>query len=257
MTVRRRTLGLIASVTLLGGLGACGVETGDGAATATTKPASSSTTSSGRGSTTTSTTPATTTTRADGPSDAEVAAAQARVEAVNILGADLDGDWTAEAPGSGAGMLEQCAQVDLDQHLPAKARSDQFSTELPAGTMTVGSTTGAFDKGASAKALMEELGGPVFAACATDGLKASLPQLLVEGEVQPTDPIPGLGDEAVGLGADLTLSGGGESGTMSVLIIAIRTGDLVTTLSTTAMDGPIDESLIYPLLDLIAERQAP
>ena len=45
--------------------------------------------------------------------------------------------------------------------------------------------------------------------------------------------------------------------TVTLVVVAVRTGDVVTVLNSTAVDRNLDEELVRSLLDVLVQRQQP
>jgi hypothetical protein len=240
-------LALTASVVLAAG--ACSSGGDDAAST------SSTTTTTAASSTTTEPADDTTTTAAE-PSDDE---AQARAEAALVALDDFtDPGWTASPRSTTQNVLDTCLPASITEQISARANSDNFELEESGGTLTIASGSGVFAERSAARDVIDQLATEELAACATTETKQRLTDVTVEGAFQPTDPLPDLGDEAIGFGADfdLTETASGATHHVSVLAIAIRTDDMVSTVTMTGVDHDLDEPLLYQLLDLIVERQA-
>jgi hypothetical protein len=239
------------------GLGACstsGEDAGSDEPQATTTAADTAVEE-----TTTTEADETTTTEAEDPDidPDELDDAEDRVERVNLTIDDLPEGWTAEPnEDTDDSVMDTCSTVGLDEHTVAEASSDRFSLQQDQGVLTLETGTGYLDDESVAVDLMAELAGDEFAACASEGL-LDAGEVEIQGELMPTSGLPELGDEATALQGDFSLtdSASGESAQLSVLVIAIRTDQVVTVLTATAIDTPGDEQLLYGLLDVIAERQ--
>ncbi len=192
----------------------------------------------------------------EGSLDGDVEAARARAAAVNLTIDDLPVGWTAEpAVEEVETVVSTCTINGTDADLVAKAGSDRFSLVRDGGGLALETSTGVLDGESVASALMSELGSDEFAACAT-GQLLSAEGVTVDGALAPSDALPELGDEVVALQGDFAMSDETDQAQVSVIVVAIRTDQVITTVTATAVNTPGDEQLLYQVLDLVAERQA-
>lgn len=263
---RRRAVGVAAALLALG-LGACSASGGDASAdpgpTTTAAPA-------------TTEAPApdpdpepdpepTPTTEATDPDpdpdpdpDGDLAAIEARLDAINLTLDDLPEGWTSEpAIEKSTTVVEDCTALGGPDHVLARSSSDRFSLVVDGGGLGLDTSSGYVADVDTAADLLSELGSSDFAACATEQLLAGGEDVTVDGAFQPIDGGLDLGDGATALQGDFHLSDAtGQSAQMSVLIITIRTDQILTTVSAISYDVPGDEQLLYQVLDLVAARQA-
>jgi hypothetical protein len=260
-----RTTATAAALALALGLGACSAG-GDQAAAKPVRSERPSTTAAapGRDATTTTTEAGspTTTEPADEPADHpevdeyELDDARDRVERINLTADDLPDDWVSEDPIDEVGsVVEDCSTSGAADGIVAKAASDRFSLIEGTGGLTLDTTSGYLVDEDAAADLTGEIGSEDFAACATETL-LSAEGVTVEGALHPYDGAPALADETVALQGDFTMSDQtGRTIHLSALIFAIRTDQVVTTVSATAIDTPGNDQLLADVLSLVAERQ--
>lgn len=245
----------VATVLAVGALGACSDDGDDGATDATTTvPADDA-----------GTTEATATPDTEGPPDtldpeleATMRAAMDRAEAANLVIDDFPAGWEHLPPAEGdVGPLETCATVDLDTHLMGLYRSDSFSTSVDPGTLKVSSSATVLDTVEAATDLLADFRTDTFVGCVDDLFNASTDLYESAGSLTRNETAPALGEEAVALSGDyeITPTDGTPPSTLTMAVVAVRTGDLVTVLSATAVDRTIDEELVRSLLDVLVQRQ--
>ncbi|HEX2576560.1 MAG TPA: hypothetical protein VHK88_09450, partial [Aquihabitans sp.] len=188
--------------------------------------------------------------------EAELDDANDRVQRINLTIDDLPEGWVAEAPiEEVTSVVTECTEYGVDENVVAKAASDRFSLIVDQGGLGLDTTSGYLESVETAEMLMGELGSTDFADCATEQL-LSAEGVTVEGQLNQFDGMPELGDEVVALQGDFAMSDtSGASVQLSAIIVAIRTDQVITTVSATAVDTPGDEQLLYQVLDLVAERQ--
>lgn len=221
----------------------------------TTTKAGSSTTAE-----VTTSTEQTTTTAADEPSDDPDAEAMARATAVQITIDDLsDPGWTASPhETSEASMLDTCSP-DQGARILARTNSDDFTFQTDdGGSLQLSSGTAVMRSGPAARALITAISTPDFIGCANEGFREQLQGMQVEGEFQASDPLPDLGEQAIAIGADMKINdpATGEVVELHILMTFIRTGGIASYVTMMATNTDLDEPTLYPLFDLIAERQA-
>lgn len=195
-----------------------------------------------------------------GPDDidpAEVDDAQDRVERINLTSEDLPAEWVSEPADDEIGsVLQTCTTSGVDENVVARDRSDRFS--LPTGSgggLGLDTSSGYLVDEATAEDLVAELGSDAFAACATEEL-LSADGVTIEGALSPVDGLSGYGDEVVALQGGFDLSDEtGATAHLDASVIAIRTDQVLTIVSATALDTEGDEALLAQVLDLVAERQ--
>jgi len=245
---RRLTALLACSALILAG---CSDDDDDGTAdqTTTTTPAVATTGEGGGPSTS-----ASTTTR---PVDPASEAAMERAESLNLNIDDFPSGWQnlpqAEAE---VGVVELCSKVDLETHRLAQARSDAFSFTIEPGILQASSAVLIVDDEAAAVDLVEEFRTDAFVQCATDILSRNTDTYTVTGSLSRADTDPDLGDEAVALSGDFTITPTDDSPahTLSAVVVAIRKGDTVVTFNTTASDRAFEEETTRGLLTVLDER---
>ena len=181
---------------------------------------------------------------------------QQRVESVNLTLDDLPEGWVSEPPDDEvSGVVQRCTVSGVDSNLVAKDRSDRFSLTVGDGGLGLDTATGYLVSEPVAEDLMSELGADEFAACATEEL-LSADGVTVDGALTPAWDVPSLGDETVAVQGEFDMSDTtGASLHLSVIVLAIRTDQVVTTVSATAVDTEGDDALLADVLDLVAERQ--
>jgi hypothetical protein len=251
MQPSRRARAAIAAVVLLVGLSACGSDDTDDDDATTTTEAAAGTTDAGD---------ETTTTGSDDEGDD--GDALARAEAANITIDDLPDGWTGEPPEVEENTaFDRCTDLDLDADTVAKAQSDHFEFVTgDGGQLTVSSTSGVLSGEDEATAMVDEFADAAFADCVTEALRTDLGATDMTGSlaVAPADELPDLADQTGGMGGAFTITDptSGETIQLQTAVLAIRTGDLVTTVSVAAVDTEGDGELFESLAGLVAERQA-
>lgn len=282
-TARRRTVAVGATaLALVLGLGACGTSAGEKADAQTTVAAKPTTTTTVAEETTTTVAadddpilhgdipvddptdpiddPDEPTDPVEDPDQPEDVDILNRLEHINIAIDDLPAGWEAEpADPTEAGIIEACASNAGEQDLLFTTRSDSFSLTDPeaGGGLGLDAGSGWMADEAVADDLMDELKTDEFAACASDQLLTTDdPSVTVEGTFQPAEIEAELGDDVAVLQGDFTMSDAEQTIQVSGLVITIRTGQVITTVTASAINVPGDEQLLYGLLDLVAQRQA-
>jgi hypothetical protein len=245
MILSQRTRATFAAAVLLVGLSACGNDdTDDGDATTTTTEAAASTTEGD-----------------DQSDDGDDADAMARAEAANLTIDDLPDGWNATPNGGDddGSIFDVCGDIDLDAVTVAKANSDNFeTTTADGGAISISTTSGVFASEGDATAMVDTLADQAFADCASGTFLDTLATDGVEGGLTAAQAseLPDVADQIGSIGGQFTITAAeGDSG-ISVIVVAIRTGDLVTTISGTAIDAAPDGDLIESVIGLVAERQA-
>lgn len=191
------------------------------------------------------------------PVDPASEAAMDRAEALNLLVEDFPSGWQnlpqAEAEVT---VVELCTTVDLDSHRLAQARSDAFTFTIEPGTLQASSAVTIVDDEAAAIQLVEDFRTDSFVRCATDTLRRDTDLYTISGSLSRNDTDPDLGDEAVALSGEFTITptDGSPAHTLSAIVVAIRQGDTVVTFNTTASDRGFEEETTRTLLTVIDER---
>lgn len=257
MITSRRTRATLAAAILVVGLSACGSDDSDDGDTTTTEAEAASTTSG-------SDSDESTTTEGDdsGDDSGDDAEAMARAEAANVTIDDLPDGWTATPPGDDSNnVFDTCGEVDIEAVTVAKARSDQFETQADdGGQMTISSTSGVLTGEDEATALVEQFTDEAFATCVADALRDELGAAQVEGSLAAaaSDELPDVADQVGALSGTFTITDptAGDTIELKAAVVAIRTGDLVTTLTVATIDTAGDGDLFESLVGTVAERQA-
>ncbi|CAN5538286.1 hypothetical protein BH10ACT1_BH10ACT1_42510 [soil metagenome] len=187
--------------------------------------------------------------------DLDLDAARARLEGINLTIDDLPEGWTADPPLEEVDtVVDQCT-TNGDGVL-VRAPSDRFSLIDGTGGLGLDTSSGYLDSEVTADALMGELGTEDFADCATEMLLTA-EGVSFEGALAQVEEVPELGDDAVALQGDFAITDTeGTTAHLSAIVVAIRTDQVITTVTATAVNTPGDEPLLYEVLDLVAERQA-
>lgn len=186
-------------------------------------------------------------------------AAMERAERLNLTIDDLPSGWQnfpqAEAE---VGVVEVCSSVDLYAHLVALARSDAFMFTIEPGTLQASSGVTILDHEAQAVAMLADFRDDTFVECATDTLRRGTDTYTISGGLSRNETEPDLGDEAVALSGDFTITptDGSPPHSLSAIVVAIRRGDVVVTFSSTATDRRFDEQTTRGLLTTLDERLA-
>ena len=265
---RRRLLSLALVAALTTGAACTSAGSGDAGGTTTTEADGTSTTEADAPDDTTTTTEAdapddtTTTSEADAPDgiDAqELDDAQDRVERIDLVAEDLPAEWEATpAPDSAeSGLLDRCTDLPVDDLVVARHRSDDFmNAPGDGGELRISSTSGYFVDDAAAEEVLGAVATEEFGTCLSDVMFGDS-DLEVDGSVRTNPDVPELGDERVALVGDYTITDpdSGDSTFMTLIVMAIRTDQVVTIVPAMAVDTPGDEQLLYGLYDLIVERQ--
>jgi hypothetical protein len=241
----------------MGSLGACSDDDGtDAADPTTTAPAEGAATTEATGPTDTEAPPA--------PLDPELEAAMReamdRAEAANLVIDDLPAGWEHLPPAEGdLGPLETCTTVDLDEHLLGLYRSDSFSTSVDPGTLQVSSSATVLDTVQAAADVLADFRDDAFVACVDGLFNGSTDTYERTGTLTRNETAPDLGEEAVALSGDYVISplDGSPDHVVTLVVVAVRTGDLVTVLNSTAVDRSLDEELVRTMLDVLVARQQP
>lgn len=255
---RRRWVAVTAFTALaLGSLGACSSDSDDTQDDTTQDDAT--TTSADGGATTTDTEAPPDT--LDPELEAAMRAAMTRAEAANLVIDDFPpSGWEHLPPAEGdVGPLETCSTVDLDEHLLGLYRSDSFSTSVDPGTLQVSSSATVLDTVAAAADVLADFRTDSFVGCVDGLFNGSTDTYERTGTLTRNETAPTLGDEAVALSGEYVISplDGTPDHTASLVVVAVRTGDLVTVLNSTAVDRNLDEELVRTLLDVLVQRQQP
>lgn len=251
MTVRA----LMAAAALTVGLTACSSNGNTEDKVSTTTAAEQSTSA---GSDSSASSEPSTTTSDDDDATAE---AEARAEAANITIDDLPDGWTATPADASEddSVFDTCGDLDLDEITVAKVRSDNFDFEASDGTsLSLSSTSGVLTSEENATSMVRLLDTDEFASCVTDAFIERVTGATVTGEFTPvgSSATPKLGDQVTALQGDLTITAAGDVVPAKLMVVAIRTDDLVTTVAASAFGAEPDGELLKDLLTLVAERQA-
>lgn len=187
-------------------------------------------------------------------------AAMDRAEAANLVIDDFPTGWEHLPPAEGdVGPLETCTSVDLDTHLMGLYRSDSFSTTVDPGTLKISSSATVLDDVESATEVMTDMATDRFVSCINDLFVQTTDTLEITGGLAVNESAPSLGDQAVALSGDFTVSPLDDSPDhpLTMAVVAIRTGDMISVISASGLDRTIDEPLVRDLLDRLVERQKP
>lgn len=264
---RRRLLSLALVAALTAGAACTSAGSGDvGGSTTTEADGTSTTEADGTTTTTEADAPddTTTTTEADAPDDIDAQErddAQDRVERIDLVAEDLPAEWEATpAPDSAeSGLLDRCTDLPVDDIVVARHRSDDFMhAPGDGGELRISSTSGYFVDDAAAEDVLGAVATEEFGTCLSDAMFGDS-DFEVDGSVRVNPDVPELGDERVALVGDYTITDpdSGDSSFMSLIVMGIRTDQVVTIVPAMAIDTPGDEQLLYGLYDLIVERQEP
>jgi hypothetical protein len=198
------------------------------------------------------------TTDVPSPDGGDVAEIEARLAAINLTLDDLPEGWTSEpAIEKTTTVVDDCTTLGGPENILARSSSDRLSLVVEGGGLGLDTSSGYAIDTDTAAALLSELGSSDFATCATEQLLSGGEDVTVEGAFQPIDGGLDLGDGASALQGDFQLSDAtGQSAQMSVIIVTIRTGQILTTVSAISYDVAGDEQLLYQVLDTVAARQA-
>lgn len=241
---------LAAAAILTVGAAGCSSDDDSKAESTTTEAAEETTTTKAEETTTTEATSTT----------ADEDEAEARAEAANLTIDDLPEGWTATPDESDdESVFDTCGDMDLDSKTVAKVSSDNFEFTTPeGGSLQLRTTSGVLTSTEDASAMLDMLATDEFAACTTDGFEAQVTGATVTGEVAviPDSELPELADQVAALHGLLTISTTDEQVPMRLTVIALRTGDLVTTVAASAIGAEPDGALLDQVLTLVAERQA-
>ncbi|MCU1353524.1 MAG: hypothetical protein JWM05_2733 [Acidimicrobiales bacterium] len=254
-TVRLAT-GLLPVLLALTACGAKGSSTGTGADATTTAKAPTTKAES-------TTSPAPTSgpsTTAAGPAGGLARVrARARAARANIRQADLPRTWTRSPVPAAGNTFDVCRPaLMVEAHTVAKSRSDRFDLSRGTGRLSVQSTTGVLDDAALATRVLGALRDPTFITCVSKRLTGGSTVTAV-GALALASGAARFGHDSVTLQGDFALrdQASGRSGTLRTAMVAIRTGSVVTTLSTSAVDLPADGALLQQLAVKVAARQKP
>jgi hypothetical protein len=198
--------------------------------------------------------PSTTTTVAADPA---TRAAMDRAAARNLTIDDFPSGWQNLPPAEAeVTVVELCSTVDLDQHLLALHRSDAFSYTIEPGTLAASASVITFDEVAAAEALLADFRDDSFVQCATDQLTRSTDRYTVRGAFSRNETDPDLGEEAVALSGEFVVdpADGTPDHTITAVAVALRRGDTVVTLNSTATNRAYDEDVVRNLLTALDER---
>jgi hypothetical protein len=199
------------------------------------------------------TAPETTAPRVDPESDA----AMSRARSLNLTIDDFPSGWQ-NLPQSEAevGVVELCTTVDLDAHLLALARSDAFSYTIEPGTLRASTSVVVLDEEPAAVSMIDDFRQDPFVQCATDTLRRDTDTYTITGGLARNETAPDLGDEAVALSGDFTITptDGSPPHALSAIVVAARRADTVVIFSSTATDRGFDEETTRGLLTTIDER---
>lgn len=246
----RRLIAVVATATLL--LAACSDDGDDGAEPEVTTTTAAAPVTEPTGDA------VTTTTRA--PVDPASEAAMERARALNLDIDDFPSGWqNLPQAESEVGVVELCTSVDLDEHLMALARSDAFTFTIEPGTIQASSAATVLDEEAAAVAMVQDFREDRFLQCATDTLRRDTDTYTVSGSLTRNESAPDLGDEAVALSGEFTITptDGSPPHQLSAIVVAARKGDAVVTFSSSATDRGFEEETTRSLLtalDLRLER---
>ena len=249
MPISRRTRTAIAAVVMLVGTTACGNSSSDKDTAATTTKAETTTTS------------AEASTTSESESESSSAAAEERAEAANLTLDDLPDGWTSTPNGeeNDSNVFDTCGDLDLDEITVAKVSSDNFEyATSDGGGLTLTTTLGVFDSEENAQAMVDIIGEQAFADCTTTAMAdlAAVPGMTGSVAPTPTGELPDVADQVGALSGEFTIPTPQGNSTMRVMLIAVRTGDLVTTISGTAIDTEPDGALMNDVVNLVDDRQA-
>ena len=246
--VTRRLIALVACAALV--LASCSDDGDDGdPAAATTTTADSGTEPADGSSTTTPTT--------ERRPDPAAEAAMERAQGLNLTVEDFPSGWqNLPQAESEVGVVELCTNVDLDAHLTALARSDAFSYTIEPGTLQASSSVSILDEEEAAADMIADFRDDEFVQCATESLSRDTDTYTIDGALSRNESSPDLGDEAVALSGDFTITPTDDSPphTLSAAVVATRKGDTVVIFSSTATDRGFDEETTRTLLTAIDER---
>jgi len=229
-------------------LAACGT-TGDDESGDTT------TTTEAKESSTTSETTASTTTEPEVDEEA-----QARAEAVEVTLDDFPEGWESSPHevDEDEDLITQCSEFDLEELSLGVYNTDDFSIgDLSANdgqSMQLG--TRVFEDEETATSILDVMPTDDFIACANQELETNFGEGSVEGAVEARQ-FEGIGDQTEGFSGQLEVadSATGETVTLQVAFVAIRTGDLVTGLTAVGVGQLLDTDVLDDLGDRIVELQ--
>jgi hypothetical protein len=229
---------------------ACGTTGDDDSAdtTTTTKATSSSTTTTTESSTSTTV-------------DVLLEEAQAMAETVDITIDDFPDGWES-APHQDdpdPDLITTCSEFDLEDASLAVHETEDFSIgDLSANDgQSIQISTRAFVDEETATSILDVIPEDDFIACANDELEKTFGVGSVEGEVEARE-FDGIGDQTEGFSGELevTDSTSGDTVTVQLAFIAIRTGSLTTGLSAVGVGQELDTDVLDALGDRIVELQA-
>jgi len=254
-SVHRRTFSRLGALSVAvalgaGSLGACSKDSGGNDTTSASSTTAATTTEPGKETTAPPDT-------LDPRLEADMRAAMARAEKVSLTKDDLATNWQSLPPAEGdEGPLEACTEVDLDTHLMGLYRSNGFSNTVDPGALQVSSSVTVMDDESAATDLMADMRTDRFVGCVNDLFNGSTDTVERKGEIKRNETAPDLGDEAVALSGEFVVSplDGTPDHPVSMVVVAFRTGDMITTLNSTAVDRNLDEQLIRDLLDKLLQR---
>lgn len=235
---------------------ACGDDGDDDAeATTTTAQAEETTTTA-----TDETTDDTTEGGGDGGDDVDPEA-QATAESVILVASDFPGDWTSEPPTSDDEEILDCvSDQDLEEVLEAEVDSDEFTLADATGDNVLGaSSTGlVLADEESATALLDELDTDRFAGCALDQLVDGFEEdgvTVNDAGLSSAGDVDGVGDQSVTLDGFFSVEGDdGSTADGEVSITLVRTGEVVSGVSTFAIGETTFPSTTGDVVRLIADR---
>lgn len=138
-------------------------------------------------------------------------------------------------------------------------RSDSFSTTVDPGTLKISSSATVLDNVEAAGEVMDDMATDRFVDCVNDLFVQTTDTLEITGGLAVNGTAPDLGDQAVALSGDFTVSPLDDSPDhpLAMAVVAVRTGDMISVISASAVDRNIDEPLLRELLDVLVERQKP
>lgn len=176
----------------------------------------------------------------------EIERAEVKAQGANLVIADFESGWEHLPPAEASrSALEVCSSVDLDTHLLAKYVSDSFSYTIEPGSLNVSSASWVLDGADVATGVIADFNDPGFAECAGGLFSEGTDMYSVAGTFARNEVPPALGDEAVAMSGDYTITpnDGSPVHQMSVIVVAVRSGDTIATLSGSAVDRPADPAL--------------
>ena len=196
-----------------------------------------------------------------GSSEGDRDAAERLAQATNLTIDDLPDGWTSTPPlfDDDGRIFGTCGHLDLDRTTVARAVSDNFRRATnDAGSLNLATTTGVLASVRATQSIADAFATSDFADCVGDQIIDATGAPGMTGRLGPVPAanLPDVADQVAALSGRFTLRTSDKESTFHLTLVVVRTGKVLTTVSSMAIDTEPDGAILQDVVNLVADRQA-